>query len=495
MLSYRELKRAVVILQSRLPGSILHRTVQTDDMKLRLGFRAVGEEVTILLACRPEFARLSQASEEPLAAEPFSFGQYLRAHLHRARFGGISIAELDRQATLRLETPEGPFDIVFSILGARSNVYLLNPEGRIVHSLRPLEDTRRELEFGGLWSNPVGALRTEGIDRWGSVPDEEYLQVIERDYRILEKARQIETLSRRIESALAKEEAFLDRKAANLGEDLGDAKQAEEHKRKGDLLKGVLHRIQPGDQSISMSDFATGETVTIALDPRLTPAQNLEAYFGRYQKERRGKSAILEQIDALQLSRAAIDTIRGELKRLVSERSPCVEELQRLAAEPRVRRLLAHYYPSRKAAPSGRPLAAKREVPSRLAPKRYRTAEGLEVWVGKSDEGNDYLTTRLSRGNDLFFHLEGHPGSHVVLRTEGRTDPPSESVLAACELAVHFSKMKNAGRADVHVAYVKDIRKPKGARRGLVYVSRGKTVHLRRDPKRLEEILSSRFDE
>ena len=138
--------------------------------------------------------------------------------------------------------------------------------------------------------------------------------------------------------------------------------------------------------------------------------------------------------------------------------------------------------------------AGKSEIPSKLRPKRYQTEEGLEIWVGRNDEGNDYLTTRLARGNDLFFHLDGYPGSHVVLRTEGRTDPSSKSVLDACELAVHYSKMKNAGSADVHVAPIKDVKKPKGAKPGLVYVRGGKNVRLKRIPERLEKILASRLD-
>jgi predicted ribosome quality control (RQC) complex YloA/Tae2 family protein len=137
----------------------------------------------------------------------------------------------------------------------------------------------------------------------------------------------------------------------------------------------------------------------------------------------------------------------------------------------------------------------KKKLPGRLQPKRYRTADGFEIWVGRNDEGNDHLTMRLARGNDLFFHLEGSPGSHVILRTEGRKDPPSESLLDACELAVHFSRHRESNRADVHVAAVKDVKKPPGAKPGLVYVLRGKTVHLRRDPKRLERVLGSRLEE
>ena len=127
--------------------------------------------------------------------------------------------------------------------------------------------------------------------------------------------------------------------------------------------------------------------------------------------------------------------------------------------------------------------------------KRYRSTDGLEIWVGRSDEGNDYMTTRLARGNDLFFHLEGAPGSHVILRTEGRADPPAASVLEACELAVHHSRQKGATRADVHVSPVKNVRKPAGAKPGLVYVARGKTIHLRRDAKRLERVLAARIEE
>ena len=118
----------------------------------------------------------------------------------------------------------------------------------------------------------------------------------------------------------------------------------------------------------------------------------------------------------------------------------------------------------------------------------------MEIWVGRSDACNDHLTTRLARGNDLFFHLDGAPGSHVILRTAGRSDPPSEALLDACELAVHFSKQKNASRADVHIVPIKRVKKPKGAKPGLVYVTGGRTLTLRRDEKRLARLLASRID-
>ena len=91
--------------------------------------------------------------------------------------------------------------------------------------------------------------------------------------------------------------------------------------------------------------------------------------------------------------------------------------------------------------------------------------------------------------------MEGAPGSHVILRTEGREDPPSEALLDACELAVHFSKHRNATRADVHIVPIKNVRKPKGAKPGLVMVHGGRRLHLRRTPARLERLLAARVPE
>ena len=136
-----------------------------------------------------------------------------------------------------------------------------------------------------------------------------------------------------------------------------------------------------------------------------------------------------------------------------------------------------------------------RKIPRRLLPQRYRSIDGLEIWVGRSDEGNDYLTTTLACGSDLFVHVEGSPGSHVILRTGGDKDPPHESLLDACALAVHFSKQKGRQRANIHVAAIKSVRKPAGAKPGLVSIRHGRTIRFRQDSQRLERLLAARINE
>jgi predicted ribosome quality control (RQC) complex YloA/Tae2 family protein len=494
MLSLRELQRAIRIVQATLMGAHLRRISQKDEYQLTLTLEGSGGKAHLFLSCQPEFARICLTHAPESTAVSSSFCQYARAHLEGSILSGVEISTNNRQIDLRLQGHSSLFQLLLSIMGPRSNIFLLDSESRIVHTVRPLDETRRELSIGGTWMEPRGAVPSEGIDRWEEIPDSQYLVAIAETYRQLEQKYQAETLAHTIEYAVKKERAFLDRRCSNLHEDLIEARQAESHRRKGELLKMVLHTIKPGADNVMARDYQTGEIVEISLDPTLSPAANLESCFARYQKELRGAKMIQQQLEEVENARGEYDRIKQHLDVALKSTPPDLSALENLASLPQIRRLISRYSPKRRPEmPRPKP-AGKAEMPTRLQPKRYRTQEGLEIWVGRNDEGNDYLTTRLARGNDLFFHLEGYPGSHVVLRTEGRSDPSPRSLLDACELAVHFSKMKNAGSADVHVAPIKNVKKPKGAKPGLVYVRSGKSIHLRRDSKRLQDILASRLD-
>ncbi len=303
---------------------------------------------------------------------------------------------------------------------------------------------------------------------------------------------------RRVEQALRREARRLDRKLEKLDGELRRAHEASRLGREGELLKGVLPSVRRGDASVTARDFETGEDVEIALDPALSPGENLDRLFRRYQKALRSLQKAGAQEDAVRAARAELAALEAELAELVGSGAD-PEAMAAFVARPAVARLLPkpEEKPARRAPRSGDDtrVLGKQRVPARLAPRRYATAGDLEIWVGRSAAGNDHLSLRLARGKDLFFHLDGAPGSHVILRTGGRDDPPSEAVLDACELAVHFSRFKNASRADVHVVPAANVRKPKGAKPGLVTVHGGRTVHLRRVPKRLERVLAARIED
>ncbi len=494
MLSLCELRRAAQIIHEKTLGKTLRRIVQPDAMQISLTFEGSAGKQHLLLSCSPENARICMTDRMAAGVSSGSFYEYAHAHLIGSIFAAIECSSDNRQISMSLQSRADSFRLVLSILGARSNIYLLDAKGKLVHSMRPLDETRHELKIGEAWVDPRGAVPSDGGDRWEELPDDLYLEAVDKTYQQLESRSKADLLAKRIQQAIKKERAFLDRKSINLREDLGEAMQAESYKRKGEQLKNVLHTIRRGDDVVAVTDYQTGELLEIPLDPKLSPAANLESYFARYQKQSRGALVIQRQIEDLESMQSGLDVVEQNVERALRSEPPDLQGLEGIEALPEVRRVLHRHSPKRKPAAPPAHTSQKKEIPTRLLPKRYKAQDGLEIWVGRSDEGNDYLTTRLARGNDLFFHLEGYPGSHVVLRTEGRTDPPTESLLDACELAAHFSKLKNAGTVDIHVAPIKDVKKPKGAKPGLVYVRKGKTIHLKRNPKRLQSILAARLD-
>ncbi|MEZ4334621.1 MAG: NFACT RNA binding domain-containing protein [Myxococcota bacterium] len=513
MLSLVELERVARVVTARWVGGRVERWVEPEPGRICLSiYRRDGDEqrkAVLDLDARPEVAHLGELARMPPAPETLpAFSAYLRAHLSRARLESAALRGGDRQLALVFGAEEGRFELVLSLFGRRSNLYLLDATGRLLQALRPLRETRSELALQQPYVDPGSGPPRAGEDRFASVEDVRLLERIAERYAGAGTARSVEEDHKALLALLRRERKTAERRIERIEEELREADAVGELERHGELLKANLARVEPGAASVVVPDFATGAPVTIGLDPKRSARQNLEAIFKRYQKMVRRLAKAGGQID---VARAALDSL-VRLEAEVESAEPGSAAFQAIVGREEVGRLLSRAGiapapadragsggssgnpPAARVAPPSLP-AAYRDKPRRLHPRRYRTAAGLEIWVGRSDDANDFLTTRLARGKDLFFHLAGAPGSHVILRTEGRDDPPSEAVLDACELAVHFSKQKNAGSAEVHVVPIRNVKKPKGAKPGLVYVSGGRSIRLRREPARLERVLAARIEE
>ena len=498
MLSQVELERVAAALTAEFAGGRVERWVEPGRGRLAFTLYRRDEsgkrKATLGIDARPELARVGLLERMPAAPDSLpAFSAYLRAHLGRARLESAKLRGDDRQLALRFAAKEGDYTLLLSIFGRRSNLYLLDADERIVQALRPLADTRAELSLGDRWADPGSSAPRRGEDRFAEHAGLDLLEAVEACYAERIGERSADEERRRLANALKKERKAAQRRLERIEAELAEADQATTLQQHGELLKANLGRIESGASEVTVDDFATGEPVTIALDPRKSPKENLDAIFKRYQKLLRRLTKAGGQVDGAEAAIRSLESLEEELA--------TTNDLDALLARDDVKRILGRHAtkpgatavskaPEKPALPQ-----AYRNLPRKLHPRRYRSADDLEIWVGRSDEANDVLTTRLARGKDLFFHLDGAPGSHVILRTEGREDPPAEAVIDACELAVHFSKQKNAGRADVHVVPIKNVKKPKGAKRGLVYVTGGKSVHLRREPERLERLLKSKIDD
>ena len=498
MLSLIELERVAEALSDTFACGRIERWVEPERGRLAFTIYRGGEadkrKGTIIMDARPDVAHLGLLERMPKAPTSMpAFVAYLRAHLSRARLESVSIRGGDRQLALGFSARDGVFTLLLSIFGRRSNLYLLDGEDRVIQALRPLAETRGELALGSAYQDPGSEAPRAGTDRFTESTGFSLLEEIGRCYSGEMEDRSADQDRRLLVAALKRERKSAARRVERIEAELAEAEEATTLQRNGELLKANLGRIESGADSVVVEDFETGEPVTIPIDPKRSPKSNLEAIFKRYQKLLRRLTKAGGQVDS---AKVKLESLRG-----LSAEVQDAESLDEILEREEVQRLLGRHAtrPGAKAsdARADRPPlpAAYRNMPRKLHPRRYKSVDGLEIWVGRSDEANDVLSTRLARGKDLFFHLDGAPGSHVILRAEGQAEPPPESILDACELSVHFSKQKNAGRADVHVVPIKNVKKPKGAKRGLVYVTGGKSIHLRREPARIERLLASKFDD
>jgi predicted ribosome quality control (RQC) complex YloA/Tae2 family protein len=254
------------------------------------------------------------------------------------------------------------------------------------------------------------------------------------------------------------------RRREAVAADLRTAKLAETYRLKGDLILANLRQLKTGMEAAELQGY-DGVSVSLTLEPKRSPKENAEAYFRKYKKAKAGLPLIEarlrrtdEEISLLQARLAELEAIED------------VDVLRRLLPGPR------------RSAPYDQGLEEKRRKPeagdSRIRKIFYC---GWEILIGGNAAANDELTTKLARPDDLWLHAEGLPGSHVLVRNPMKGEVPDDILLKAAALAALHSKGKTAGKVPVTYTLARFVRKPKGAKPGLVHLSRRRTVMVRPD--------------
>lgn len=240
----------------------------------------------------------------------------------------------------------------------------------------------------------------------------------------------------------------------------------------GNLLLSNLHRARRGMQELEVEDYAADPPalISIPLDPRLTPQENAEKLFKKARKRRRGEEHYSRR---RQETRAEIDWL--EAMQLATEETDDAIELDALKKQ-----LAAAGYLKIRSEPVRRQ--------SRAVPVQHLAAvspSGYQLVWGRNPRENDRISRELAAPDDLWFHAHNLPGSHLLLRRAGRGgDIPPEDVLFAASLAAGYSRGRNDSRVEVMVALAQEVKKPKGAKPGLVTVEAFRTVLV--EPRRLD---------
>ena len=251
------------------------------------------------------------------------------------------------------------------------------------------------------------------------------------------------------------------------------ASNAEQYKRIGELITFNIYRLEKRAKQVAVIDYSDPEqkTITISLDPRLTPAENAQKQFKKYNKARKSITHIKKQLLRLRHEERYLEQVYHDL-----EQSENKQELAEIKAE-----LIAEGYIREKKRGKG-----KKEAP--LPPLKFQSSEGFAILVGRNNRQNDHLIKNIAAKNDLWLHIKDLAGSHVIIRNNSAQAIPGKTLEEASVIAAFFSKGKNAKNVPIDYTQVKNVRKQKGAKPGLVYYENYQTIYANPDPETVEKL-------
>jgi predicted ribosome quality control (RQC) complex YloA/Tae2 family protein len=327
-----------------------------------------------------------------------------------------------------------------------------------------LEPTGRPRDFSYIPIHQYGvALLTKEYPDYSELLDAFYAR---RDLMERMKQRSADLLR-----VLANTSDRIARKLAYQREELKECANRDQLRMKGDLLNASLNLIQKGDRKAvipNLYDPAGGE-VEIDLEFHLTPSQNAQRYYALYRKADTAEKMLRGLIESGEQELLYVDSVFDALTRADTEAD--LEAIRReLAGGGYVRRQTGG--------------KQKKEAP--LLPLRYRSMDGFAILSGRNNVQNDKLTLKDSHNYDLWLHTQKIPGSHTVILAEGREIPKS-TIEQACIIAAYNSKARESAKVPVDFTQIRHVKKPGGARPGMVIYDHFQTVIV--DPD--EELVMS----
>ena len=479
-LSHTEIRRVVEEARPLLLGGRLQTITQPGPHTVVLTFYARQAKRHLLLAGAPQFARVHLVAERsPGTGEVAPFARSLRQGLRGWPLASLEAAADDRVVELIFGRPDAVAGrLVAELTGRTSNLYHVGPDGRLAALLRPAGRSGRRLRPGAPYEPPEPPPHQgRDGDRFAEAAaaaqdgDAPYSAAVARHYADAESAEAARSLRTSLAAHLRAARKKALRLLANLEADLAEAGEADHLRLCGELLKIHLARVPPRANRITVPNIfdPAAPDETIALLVNRSPRENMERYFRRYKK----LTATRRQAERrAHETRQRIDSL--DTQAVTVQEAATLEALESLAAEL--------------GRPPGRGASRRKPRERPAGPRRFVSEDGLDVLVGRTNAENDELTFRVARGNDLWFHVEGYTGSHVVVRVPRDKTAPRETVLDAATLAVHFSQLRRAGGGPVAYCACKYVTKQRGAGPGQVLYTQSRTLHVTVERSRMERL-------
>ena len=308
------------------------------------------------------------------------------------------------------------------------------------------------------FANQVG----EPFANLSDLLDTYYKDKAERD-RVKQQASE---LIRRVENELQKNRHKLKKQE----KELLATDNAEEFRQKGELLTTFLHQVPNDQDQVILDNYYTNQPITIALDKALTPNQNAQRYFKRYQKFKEAVKYLTDLIEETKATILYLESVETVLNQAG------LEEIAEIREE-----LIQTGFIRRR---------QREKIQKRKKPEQYLASDGKTIiYVGRNNLQNEELTFKMARKEELWFHAKDIPGSHVII--SGNLNPSDEVKTDAAELAAYFSQGRLSNLVQVDMIEVKKLNKPTGGKPGFVTYTGQKTLRVTPDPEKIASMKKS----
>jgi predicted ribosome quality control (RQC) complex YloA/Tae2 family protein len=253
-------------------------------------------------------------------------------------------------------------------------------------------------------------------------------------------------------------------KQKKQNEELLDSEHADEFKLKGELLTANIYMVEKGMKEIEVQNFYSPDysNIKIPLNENLTPSENSQKYFKKYNKLKTAKKEITHQM-------AINEEEINYLENIVLSIDNCenMDELQDIREE-----LIKLGYA--KAQGKAKP---KKETALTTSPHKFISSDGTTILVGKNNKQNDHLTLRIADYDDIWMHTKNIPGSHVIIKCAGK-EVSDDTIFEGAMLAAYFSKSKMSSKVPVDYTKKKNVKKPSGSKPGMVIYETNSTLYV-----------------
>ncbi len=535
------LSRVNDLLNQEILTGRISKLYQISQYELLMIIRSHNENKKLLISIHPMYARIQLTSlDYPTPDFPNALTMLMRKHIEGAFIEKIEQIGLDRILKITLRGKNEFKDQVreylyIEIMGKHSNCSLTHENHKIIECLKRVSpaDSSRILQPGIIYDLPPMIekkdpmqsdyiesdnlvkvyegfskdLSQEVHDRikkgkaFSSVmqeiasstslyitrtPKKDYYHVIpllnlgddyeeydlfdglDKYYDLIDQKDRIKQQTSDLSHYIQKEYEKNVNKLNKLEKTLFDSQNSDEYRLKGDLLYASLHLVEKGMKEVVVDNYYDNTKMTIALDERFDGKTNANRYYNKYQKAKNSLKVLQEQIDLTKEEIAYFDSlntlienasfydaleIKEELENLGYLRKKKVKKLNKGKTHP-------HY-------------------------ETYETKDHIQIYVGKNNIQNDYLTFKKAARDDMWFHVKDMPGSHVIVHA---SDLDEYTIRLASTIAAYYSKGKNSSSVPVNYTKVKTLKKPRSGKPGLVLLDHYKTIYIDPDDSFLKEV-------